>query len=203
MNLGCVFVAALTLAAPHHSLHTNTQRVRTALPTLWHYLVNQSAWKLRLETVTCYELLCFHTTFSVLKETKIGHRDGSACKGCCQEKHSDWSSITDTRIKMEAENRLQENCTLISACAPSHTHMHTYTHAHTYIPCTITNFWKTYNCLIIEKTYKYFLTNLYVLTFLYNVFMQSSILSTDYKIKPNYLLKKKNTDEPGGGGTCF
>lgn len=116
----------------HHSLHTNTQRVHTALPMLSHYLVNQQCLKtqLRLEIVTCYELLCFHTTFSVLKETKIGHRDGSAGKGCCQEKHSDWSSITDTRIKMEAENRLQENCTLISACVPPHTQIHTHAHIH-------------------------------------------------------------------------
>lgn len=108
--------------------------------------VNQQCLKtqLRLEIVTCYEFLCFHTTLSVLKETKIVHGDGSAGKGCCQEKHSDWSSIIDTHIKMEAENRLQENCTLISLCAPSHTqihtHMGTYTHTHTHIPCTITNF---------------------------------------------------------------
>lgn len=133
-------------------LHHTTAFIRTHNTCALHYpcchttSVNQQCLKtqLRLEIVTCYELLCFHTTCSILKETKIVHGDGSAGKGCCQEKHSDWSSVIDTRIKMEAENRLQENCTLISLCAPSHTqihtHMDTYTHTHTHIPCTITNF---------------------------------------------------------------
>lgn len=43
MNLECVFVAALTLAASHHSLHTNTQHVCTALPMLSHYLASTNS----------------------------------------------------------------------------------------------------------------------------------------------------------------
>lgn len=88
MNLGCLFVACTypgcitPLPSYKHTTHAHCITHAVTLPS-----VNQHCLKiqLRLEIITCYEPLCFHT-FSVLKETKIGHRDGFTGKGCCQER---------------------------------------------------------------------------------------------------------------------
>lgn len=85
----------------------------------------------------------------------------------------------------------------------THKYTHTCTHTRTHIPCTIINFWKKSNCLIIEKTLNIFLpTYMYVWHFCTMYLCKVVFSALTLKLSSITYFKKKNTDEPGGAGAC-